>query len=176
MLVSSAVGHGYDNTPTPLYTPTPLWNVLLENVLKSEKNALESPNPSPYHPPPPLPPLIDFFRAGAKSIGSRTVARHFAPSANTLAPPLCRGHAFRRSVGDIKALQNNFAFIISTETCFCLKRLSDRTFFRLFRKAFLNPLIKIALRLSSATITLQVIWKPWYYARKVMINAPQETK
>ena len=33
-----------------------------------------------------------------------------------------------KSVGDIKAFQNNFAFIISTETCFWLKRVSDRTF------------------------------------------------
>ena len=153
----------------------------------------------------------------------------------------------------VKAFQNNFAFIISTETCFWLKRVSDRTlallssfprvetrfnthyqnaFANAFRNAFLellclssisqyreyesrgrlchcgaamrnfirntmhlkafqntlrlsplqkrvsgsnayqialfsafqkgvsNPLIKTALRLSSAKITLKVVWKP----------------
>ena len=40
----------------------------------------------------------------------------------------------------VKAFQNNFAFIISTETCFWLKRVSCRShFFRRFRKAFLTP-------------------------------------
>ena len=53
---------------------------------------------------------------------------------------LIRRHMpLRRSVGDIKAFQNNFAFIISTETCFWLKRVSDHIFFRRFRKAFLTP-------------------------------------
>ena len=50
----------------------------------------------------------------------------------------CRAHA-SRSVGDIKAFQNNFAFITCTEMCFWLKRVSDRTFFLHFRKAFLTP-------------------------------------
>ena len=40
--------------------------------------------------------------------------------------PLFQGSAF--FLGHIvKAFQNNFAFIISTETCFWLKRVSDRT-------------------------------------------------
>ena len=53
---------------------------------------------------------------------------------------LIRRHMpLRRLVGDIKAFQKNFAFIISTETCFWLKRVSDRTFFGRFRKAFLTP-------------------------------------
>ena len=47
----------------------------------------------------------------------------------------------RRLVGDINAFQNNFAFIISTETGFWLKRVSDRTF-SAFRKGVSNPLIK----------------------------------
>ena len=51
----------------------------------------------------------------------------------------CRAHAYiSRSVGDIKKFQNNFAFIISTETCFWLKRISDHTFFRRFKKVFLT--------------------------------------
>ena len=49
----------------------------------------------------------------------------------------CRAHASpSRSVGDIKAFQNNFAFIISTETCFWLKRVSDRTFFGVSERRF----------------------------------------
>ena len=41
------------------------------------------------------------------------------------------------TVGDnIKAFQNNFAFIISTETCFWLKRVSDRTFFGVSERRF----------------------------------------
>ena len=150
----------------------------------------------------------------------------------------------------VKAFQNNFAFIISTETCFWLKRVSDRTlavfssletrfnthnqiairnafrnaflelsrlssifqyreyesrgrlchcgaalrnfiqntafkgvskqlsvyhlyrsvflaqtrirspFFSTFQKGVSNPIIKTALRLSSAQITLKVVWKP----------------
>ena len=52
--------------------------------------------------------------------------------------PWSRDHVgrapLRRSVGDINAFQNDFAFIISTETCFWLKRVSDRTFL-----AFLTP-------------------------------------
>ena len=32
----------------------------------------------------------------------------------------------------VKAFQNNFAFIISTETCFWLKRVSDRTWLYLY--------------------------------------------
>ena len=42
------------------------------------------------------------------------------------------------SVGDTKAFQNNFAFIISIETCLWLKRVSVRTFWR-FIKAFPTP-------------------------------------
>ena len=45
-----------------------------------------------------------------------------------------------RSVGDIKSFQNSFAFIISKETCFSLKRVSDRTFFSAFQKGVSNPL------------------------------------
>ena len=40
-------------------------------------------------------------------------------------PVSCWAHA----VGDIKAFQNNFAFIMSSETCFWVKRVSDHTFF-----------------------------------------------
>ena len=47
----------------------------------------------------------------------------------------------RRSVGDIKAFQNNFAFIISTETGFWLKRISDHTFFGVSDQGIFNPLI-----------------------------------
>ena len=47
--------------------------------------------------------------------------------------PLCR------SVGDIKAFQNNVAFIISTETCFWLKRVSDHIFFGVSEGPILTP-------------------------------------
>ena len=71
------------------------------------------------------------------------------------------GHTpLHRSVGDIKAFQNNFTFIIPTETCFWLKRVSDCTFLTAFQKGVSNPLIKTALRLSSAKITLKVVGKP----------------
>ena len=41
----------------------------------------------------------------------------------------CRARTFTyRSVGDINTFQNDFVFIISTETCFWLKRVTDRTF------------------------------------------------
>ena len=47
------------------------------------------------------------------------------------------GHTpLRRSVGDINAFQNNFAFIISTETCFWLKRISNHTFFGVSERRF----------------------------------------
>ena len=60
---------------------------------------------------------------------------------------------------DLKAFQNNFAFIASTEKCFWLNRVSDRPF-SAFQKGVSNPIIKTALRLSSAKITLKVVWKP----------------
>ena len=44
----------------------------------------------------------------------------------------------RRSLGDINAFQNDFAFLISTETCFWLKRVTDRTF-SAFQKVVFNP-------------------------------------
>ena len=47
------------------------------------------------------------------------------------------GRAYlRRPVGDINAFQNDFAFIISTETCFWLKRVTDRTFFGVSERLF----------------------------------------
>ena len=49
------------------------------------------------------------------------------------------GHTPSRSVGDIEAFQNTFAFIISTETCFWLKRVSDRTFFSVSERHFQPP-------------------------------------
>ena len=77
--------------------------------------------------------------------------------------PLSRYHVgrapLRRSVGDIKSFQNDFAFIISTETCFWLKRVTDRSFFGVSERLS-KPLIKAALGLSFAKITLKVIWKP----------------
>ena len=66
----------------------------------------------------------------------------------------------------IYAFQNDFAFIISTETCFWLKRVTDRDFFSAFQKGFSNPLIKTALRLSSPKITLKVVWKPLILRQK----------
>ena len=45
-------------------------------------------------------------------------------------------------------------------------RIIRSQFFRRFK-------IKTALRLSSAEITLKVVWKP-FYARKVMLNAPTD--
>ena len=70
----------------------------------------------------------------------------------------CIGHTpLRRSVGDIKAFQNNFAFIISAETCSNAYQIAH---FSAFQKGVSDPLIKTALRLSSAKITLKVVWKP----------------
>ena len=46
---------------------------------------------------------------------------------------------FIRNTMHLKAFQNSFAFITSTEACFWLKRVSDRPFFPRFRKAFLTP-------------------------------------
>ena len=54
-LVSSAVGHGHDNTPTK------------KNIWSRKKNVSESP------------PLSDFFRAGEKKIGSRSSSETFCP-------------------------------------------------------------------------------------------------
>ena len=42
----------------------------------------------------------------------------------------------RRSVRDINTFQNDFAFIISTETCFWLKRVTDHTFFSVSERRF----------------------------------------
>ena len=75
------------------------------------------------------------------------------------------------SVGDIKTFQNDFAFITPTETRFWLKRVSDRIFLA-FQKGISNPLIKTALSLSSANITL----KSCLETRSVMINAPFDTQ
>ena len=69
-----------------------------------------------------------------------------------------------------KRVSNSFAFISSTEACFWLKRVSDRPFFA-FEKRVSNPIIKTALRLSSAKITLKVVWKPNSTPEKVEINA-----
>ena len=43
---------------------------------------------------------------------------------------------FIRNTMHLKAFQNNFAFISSTETCFWLKRVSDRPFFGVSEKRF----------------------------------------
>ena len=43
---------------------------------------------------------------------------------------------FIRNTMHLKALQNSFAFITSTEACFWLKRVSDRPFFRAWERRF----------------------------------------
>ena len=49
---------------------------------------------------------------------------------------------FIRNTMHLNAFQNSFAFITSTETCFWLKRVSDRAFFRVSVKGVSNSLIK----------------------------------
>ena len=80
------------------------------------------------------------IRVERKTLSLRSCFAQFDPWSN------CRDHVGRwplrtctcRSVGDIKAFQNNFAFIISKETCFWLKRVTDRTFFSAFQKGVSN--------------------------------------
>ena len=67
--------------------PLPHYEKFVETYLKSGKKCV---------PPPPPPRLSDFFRAGAKCLGSRRNSETFCPpppppppQANTLAPPLC---------------------------------------------------------------------------------------
>ena len=43
---------------------------------------------------------------------------------------------FIRNTMHLKAFQNSFAFITSTEACFWLKRVSDRPFFRVSERRF----------------------------------------
>ena len=67
---------------------------------------------------------------------------------------------FIRNTMHLKAFQNSFAFITSTA-----KRVSGSNAFQIalfsaFEKGVSNPIIKTALRLSSAKITLKVVWKP----------------
>ena len=71
----------------------------------------------------------------------------------------------------VKAFQNNFPFIISTETCFWLKRVSDRTlaiFSSLetrcnthnqiaIRYAFRNAFLELS-RLSSIDLSVSRVW------------------
>ena len=53
------------------------------------------------------------------------------------------------SVGDINAFQNNFTFIISTETCFWLKRVSDRTFFGVSERCVYHHTSGVELRFPN---------------------------
>ena len=66
---------------------------------------------------------------------------------------------FIRNTMYLNTFQNSFAFITSTEACFWLKRVQI-ALFSAFQKGVSNPIIKTALRLSSAKITLKVVWKP----------------
>ena len=77
--------------------------------------------------------------------------------------PWSRDHVgrtpLRRSVEDIKAFQ------MTLHLSSLQKRVSDSNGFQIarfsaFQKGVSNPLIKTALRLSSAKITLKVVWKP----------------
>ena len=64
----------------------------------------------------------------------------------------------RRSVGDVHAFQKRVYYSLQ-------KRVSGSNalqiaLFSAFQKGVSNPVIKTALRLSSAEITLKVVWKP----------------
>ena len=83
-----------------------------------------------------------------------------------------RAHALRRSVGDIKAFPKTTLRLSSLQKHVSGSNAYQIALFLAFQKGVSNPLIKTALRLSSAKITLKVVWKPSFYARKVMINAP----
>ena len=124
-------------------------------------------------PCPPPPPFWDFFL-------------QLPPFLYMCPPPLLKakkkhkcfhcGAALRnfiRNTMHLNAFQNSFAFISSTEACFWLKRVQI-ALFSAFEKQVSNPLIKTALRLSSAKITLKVVLKtstpgakrPWYLCER----------
>ena len=75
---------------------------------------------------------LSWVRVERKALSLRSCIAQFYPWS--------RGHVgrspLRRSVRDIKAFQNDFAFIISTETCFWLKRIPDCTFFGVSERRF----------------------------------------
>ena len=104
---------------------------------------------------------------------SKRLSRVVARKALSLRSLIHRHVPSRRSVGDVKPFQNNCAFIISTVSS---SNTYQITLFSAFQKGVINPLIKTALRLSSAKITLKVVWKPKFYTRKVMINAPNDVQ
>ena len=89
--------------------------------------------------------------------------------------PWSRDHVGRapscRSVGDIKVFQNDFAFIISTETCFWLKGVSDRTFFRRSSPPNQNSFAFIICKNHPESRFGNLN----FYARSVMINAPYDS-
>ena len=75
---------------------------------------------------------ISRVRVERKALSLRSCIAQFDPHSSSHV-----GHTpLRKSVGDIKAFQNNFPFIISTETCFWLKRVSDCTFFGISERRF----------------------------------------
>ena len=98
--------------------------------------------------------LIELLRLSLNSIAS--TSRNCIAQFHPWSRDRVGRRPLRRPVGDIKAFQNDFAFIISTETGFWLKRVQI-TLFWAFQKGVSNHLIKTALRLS-AKITLKV-WK-----------------
>ena len=79
---------------------------------------------------------------------------------------------FIRNTMHFKAFQNRLCVYHLYRNVFLAQTRIRSPFFPAFQKGVSNPLIKIALRLSSAKITLKVVWKPYFYTRKVVINAP----
>ena len=79
--------------------------------------------------------FLELLRLSSNSIASTSREEGLVTDCSCIAQfdPWSRDHVgcapLRRSVGDINAFQNDVAFIISTETCFWLKRVSNRTFF-----------------------------------------------
>ena len=87
----------------------------------------------------------------------------------------CRAHRTRLvgSVGDNKGVSKTTSRLSSLHKRVSGSNAYQIALFSAFQKGVSNPLIKTALRfISSAKITLKVVWKPYFYARKVMINAP----
>ena len=68
---------------------------------------------------------------------------------------------FIRNTMHLNAFQNSFAFInLSLQKRVSGSNAFQIAFFSAFEKGVSNPIIKTALRLSSAKITLKVVWKP----------------
>ena len=71
------------------------------------------------------------------------------------------GHMpLRRSVGDIGVSKQLCVYHLYLQKHVSVSNAYQIVLFSAFQTGISNPLIKTALRLSSAKITLKVVWKP----------------